>query len=146
MQPVVALVLAVVLLVPTGMELGDRYRIVDRSGDRSADLWLDQTLARLEPGAVIASWWSYSTPLWYAQVIEGRRPDILIIDDRTRLDMNLGDVYHVIDRYLPTRPVYVIRVEPSEIVGIPERYVVEQLVGFDPSTLARIVRRREAAG
>jgi len=146
MQPVVALVLAVVLLVPTGMELGDRYRIVDRSGDRSADLWLDQTLARLEPGAVIASWWSYSTPLWYAQVIEGRRPDILIIDDRTRLDMNLGDVYHVIDRYLPTRPVYVIRVEPSEIAGITERYVVEQLVGFDPSTLARIVRRREAAG
>jgi hypothetical protein len=60
--------------------------------------------------------------------------------------MNLGDVYHVIDRYLPTRPVYVIRVEPSEIAGITERYVVEQLVGFDPSTLARIVSRREAPG
>ena len=53
---------------------------------------------------MIVSWWSYSTPLWYAQVVEGRRPDIYIIDDRTRLDLNLGDVYDVIDALLPTRP------------------------------------------
>ena len=49
----------------------------------------------MEPNAVIVSWWSYSTPLWYAQVIEGRRPDIDIIDDRTRLDREPG-------RRLPT--------------------------------------------
>jgi hypothetical protein len=146
MQPIVAVVLAVVLLVPTAIELPARYRQVDRSSDQSAALWLDQTLARLAPDAVIVTWWSYSTPLWYAQLIEGRRPDISIIDDRTRLDRDLGDVYDVIDRYLPTNPVYVIRVEPSEIAGITERYVVEQLVGFDPSMLARVIRRRGAAG
>ena len=38
----------------------------------------------------IVSWWSYSTPLWYAQRVEGERPDVAIIDDRTRLDENLG--------------------------------------------------------
>ena len=38
------------------------------------------------------SWWSYSTPLWYAQRVEGRRPDIVIVDDRTRLDENLGSI------------------------------------------------------
>jgi hypothetical protein len=146
MQPIVAVVLAVVLLVPTGIELRSRYDTVDRSRDDLAALWLDQTLSRMAPNAVIVSWWSYSAPLWYAQVIEGRRPDISIIDDRTRLDLGLGDVYHVIDHFLPTRPVYVIRVEPSEIAGIAERYVVEQLVGFDASMLARVIRRREAAG
>jgi hypothetical protein len=144
MQPVVVVVLAVVLLVPTAIELGDRYRVVDRSGDLSAPRWLDQTLARMEPNAVIVSWWSYSTPLWYAQVIEGRRRDLFIIDDRTRLDLDLGDVYQVIDRFLPTRPVYVIRIEPSEIRGIAERYVVEQIDGFDTSLLGRVIRRREA--
>ena len=144
MRSVVAVVLVVALLVPTGIDLRGRYQVVDRSGDRSAAYWLDQTLSRMAPGAVIVSWWSYSAPLWYAQLIEGRRPDIFIIDDRTRLDLHLGDVYDVIDRFLPTRPVYVIRVEPAEIAGIAERYVVEQLVGFDPSMLARVLRRREA--
>jgi glycosyltransferase involved in cell wall biosynthesis len=30
-------------------------------------------------------------PLWYAQLVEGRRPEIAIIDDRTRLDEQLGE-------------------------------------------------------
>jgi Protein O-mannosyl-transferase TMEM260-like len=142
MQPVVAVVLAIVLLVPTGIGLTDRYATIDRSGDDYAARWLDRTLAVMEPNAVIVSWWSYSAPLWYAQVIEGRRPDLFIIDDRTRLDLDLGDVYQVIDRFLPTRPVYVIRVEPSEIAGIAQRYVVEQIDGFDPSMLGRVIRPR----
>ena len=55
----------------------------------------------MHENAVVVSWWSYSTPLWYAQLVEGRRPDIDIIDDRTRLDRNLGDIYDVIDANLP---------------------------------------------
>ena len=56
----------------------------------------------MEPNAVIVSWWSYSTPLWYAQRVEGRRPDITIVDDRTRLDENLGELTDVIDSNLAT--------------------------------------------
>lgn len=145
LQPVVALVLAVVLLVPTTIELGDRYQAVDRSHDDTAARWLDVALASMDENAVVVSWWSYSTPLWYAQVIEGRRPDISIIDDRTRLDQNLGDIYDVIDRNLPTRPVYVIRVEPSEIAGIAARYETQPLGPFDPSMIARVIRKREVA-
>ena len=44
----------------------------------------------MQPNAAIVSWWGFSTPLWYAQKVQGRRPDIEIIDDRTRLDQNLG--------------------------------------------------------
>jgi len=145
LRPVVAVVLAVVLLVPTAFDLGHRYEAVDRSHDDTAARWLDTTLSAMDRDAVVVSWWSYSTPLWYAQVIEGRRPDISIIDDRTRLDENLGDIYDVIDRYLPTRPVYVIRVEPSEIAGVAERYETQPLGGFDPSMVERVIRRREAS-
>jgi transmembrane protein TMEM260 (protein O-mannosyltransferase) len=145
LHPVVATVLAVVLLVPTALGLGDRYQAVDRSQDDTAARWLDMALSSMDRDAVIVSWWSYSTPLWYAQVIEGRRPDISIIDDRTRLDQNLGDIYDVIDRNLPTRPVYVIRIEPSEIAGIAERYETQPIGAFDPSMLSRVIRRREVA-
>jgi hypothetical protein len=144
LQPVVAVVLAAVFLVPTAIELQDRYHAVDRSQDTLARVWVDHALSVMERDAVIVSWWSYSTTLWYAQVVEGRRRDIDIIDDRTRLDRNLGDVYDVIELYLPTRPVYVIRIEPAEIAGIRERYVLDPIDGFDPSMLARVVRRHEA--
>jgi hypothetical protein len=117
---------------------------VDRSRDTAARHWVDRTLDVMERDAVIVSWWSYSTTLWYAQVVEGRRPDIRIIDDRTRLDEDLGDIYDVIDRFLPTRPVYVIRIEPAEIAGVADRYVVQQIDGFDPSMLARVISPRQA--
>ena len=68
--------------------------------DRRAGAW--------SPTRVVVSWWSYSTPLWYAQLVEGRRPDVAIVDDRTRLDQDLGDVNDVIDANLG-RPVYLIR-------------------------------------
>jgi hypothetical protein len=71
------------------------------------------------------SWWSYSTPLWYATIVDGRRPDITIVDDRDRLDQNLGDLDQVIARYLPSRPVYLIRNGTSELPAVAERYSIE---------------------
>ena len=78
-----AVAIAVILLVPTATAIRDRAARVDRSGDTAAQRWLDGTLASLPQDALIVSWWSYSTPLWYAQRVEGRRPDVAIIDDRT---------------------------------------------------------------
>ncbi len=99
----------------------------------------------MEPDAVIVSWWSYSTPLWYAQRVEGLRPDIAIIDDRTRLDEDLGSLTDVIDANLPTRPVYVIRLDRREISLLEERYVLDTIDGHDASGLTRVVSLREAA-
>ncbi len=82
------------------------------SRDRLAAIWTDHALDVMEPDALIVSWWSYSTPLWYAQRVEGRRPDIAIVDDRTRLDESLGDLTDVIDANLGKRPVFVIRSDP----------------------------------
>jgi hypothetical protein len=48
-------------------------------------------LAEMEPGAVIVRWWSYSTPLWYAQRVEGRRLDHGLGDFTTVIDAHLGE-------------------------------------------------------
>ena len=144
-RAIVATLLAIVLLVPTALSLGERSARVDRSDDVAARRWLDDSLARLEPNAVVVSWWSYSTPLWYAQHVEGLRPDIAIIDDRTRLDEDLGDIYDVIDANLPTRPVYVIRADPSEVAELERRYILSPISGPDARFLTRVVAPRDAA-
>ena len=94
-------------------------------------------LSALEPNAVVVSWWSFSTPLWYATIVDGRRPDISIIDDRTRLDCNLGELDHVIDLYLPTRPVYLIRNGGSELPALEGRF---QLVPIGAPTASNVIR------
>ncbi len=145
-HPVVAGTLAVALLLPSVLDAPARLHAVDRSRDVTARLWVERALEAFEPDALVLSWWSYSTPLWYVQHVEGRRPDIDIIDDRTRLDRSLGDIYDVIDANLATRPVYVIRMEPLEIAGLRARYVLDPIEGLDASMLMRIVDRRVTAG
>jgi hypothetical protein len=141
-QAIVATGLAVLLLLPTAVAVPDRFEAVDRRDDVLARRWVDRALEAIEQDAVVISWWSYSTTLWYAQLIEGRRPDIDIIDDRTRLDRALGSIYDVIDANLPTRPVYVIRVEPPELAGLRARYVLDGVEGVEASLLARVVGPR----
>ena len=143
---VIAVGLAAALLLPTAIALPARFARVDRSDDLLARRWVDTALATMRPGALVASWWSYSTPLWYAQHIEGQRPDLTVIDDRTRLDLRLGDVSDVIDANLPNRPVYVIRVDPAEIAALERRYVLEYLEGADARHLTRVVAPIETGG
>jgi hypothetical protein len=145
-DPLIALGLAVALLLPTAFALPGRFARVDRSHDLGARDWVDRALLVMRPDAVIVSWWSYSTPLWYAQHIEGRRPDLTVIDDRTRLDQGLGDVTDVIDANLPTRPVYVIRVDPADLALLERRYILQYVDGPDARYLTRVVSRRESAG
>ena len=61
-----------------------------RPATSAARRWLDATLAALPEDAVVVSWWSYSTPLWYGTYVEGRRPDITVIDDRDIVDERPG--------------------------------------------------------
>jgi hypothetical protein len=78
----------------------------------------------LAPNAVVVSWWSYSTPMWYGQYVERWRPDVTIIDDRTMLDQNLGDAQQVLDSYIGKRPLYLIRV-PGDLPRYQQRYVLK---------------------
>jgi hypothetical protein len=134
-------IVGVALLVPTVLVLGPRWQAVDRSAETWPQLWLDEASAVLEPNAVVVSWWSYSTPLWYSQLVEGRRPDVRVIDDRTRLDENLGGVRDVIEANIDTRPVYVIRVQTSDVQALTDQFQIEP-VGL-PGNLFRITGRKE---
>lgn len=136
---------AAVLLAPSLLTAPATFDLVDRSRDREAVAWVDHTLEAMPPGSVIVSWWSYSTPLWYAQRVEGRRPDVVIVDDRTRLDEGLGDITDVIDSYLATNPVFVIRQDEVEADLLAERYVLEPIDGPDARWLMRVVAARAGA-
>ena len=68
------------------------------------------------------------------------------MDDRTRLDENLGDLNDVIDANLPTRPVYVLRLDPREQVALAERYRLQRVDPSDPSGLSKVLGPRETGG
>ncbi len=122
---------AVVLLAPAAQAIPERFRRLDASDETGARRWLDATLHALEEDAVIVSWWSYSTPLWYGQLVEGRRPDVLIVDDRTIVDGDLGHVPMVVERYLGERPVYIVRLD-RDLWEVEERWDIEPVPGIPP--------------
>lgn len=122
-----ALIAAAVLVLPTGAALRPRATLLDESRNTTARIWVDSALAAMAPDAVVVTWWSYSTPLWYAQRVEGRRPDISIVDDRTRLDLNLGGVSDVIEQHLGREPVYLVRSSEDELQMLRSRYRLESV-------------------
>jgi hypothetical protein len=127
-----ALLAAVVAPVP------ERWAAADASGDTRARAWVDALLPRLEPDPVVISWWSYSTPLWYARWAQGERPDMTIIDDRDVLDDGLGDLREVIAGYLDAgRPVYLIRLD-GDLPPFAERFELHEVPDVPGGTVWRV--------
>ena len=126
---VAAAIVGVVLLLPAVDDLDVRRKAADRSNDRSAAAWLREALPAVPQDAVLISWWSTSTPLWYAQKVQGLRPDLFIVDDRTMLDLQLGRAPDVIRRYLGTRPVYVIRANDRDLTELTSQFDMALVAG-----------------
>ena len=124
-----ALGLGLLLVLPSLGGLQERRQLVNRSGDRGAGEWLAQVLPLIADNAVLVSWWSTSTPLWYAQKVEGLRTDIEVIDDRTMLDRDLGRAPDVINRYLGERPVYVIRLPGRDTDELTAQFAMQPVAG-----------------
>jgi hypothetical protein len=140
-----SIALAAVLLVQTGADFSVRAGAVDQRADTVARRWLEATLSEIEPNAVVVSWWSTSTVLWYAQYVDHLRPDLTIIDDRTRLDLNYGEATDVIARFYAARPVYVIRGDPADLARIQVTWNLAPLTVFSPQVY-RVVGPRAAGG
>ena len=102
-----ATVVALGALLPAAA-LVTGYRSHDQSANRAADEWVAAVHAQLPPNAVIVSWWSYSTPLWYHRWILGERPDVTIIDERDILDDGYRTMHNAIVAHLGRRPVFVV--------------------------------------
>jgi len=141
-----AIALGVVLLWPAIGALGARRTLVDRSSERAAQAWLARVLPLIPDNAVLVSWWSTSTPLWYAQKVEGERPDIFIVDDRTMLDLDLGRAPDVINRYLgENRPVYVIRLPGRDTEELTAQFDMTVIAGEGSDAVWQVHGRRVAA-
>jgi hypothetical protein len=146
LRPVGMVVVAALLVGPSLLSLSSRARAVDETDDTAAQTWTKEVLDTVEPNAVIVSWWSYSTPLWYATIVDARRPDVCVIDDRNRLDYNLGDLDQVIDRYIATRPVYLVRNGTSELGALEGRYTLEPLGTPSASNVLAVTATAEHGG
>jgi hypothetical protein len=121
-----SLALAALLVAPTLAAVPERFRQVDQSNWHFAREWLESVLPQLEPDALVVSWWSFSTPLWYAQHVEGRRTDIFVADDRVIIDQGLGSAMQTIDDNLGRRPVYLIRLS-RDLPAFEQRYRLSRL-------------------
>ncbi len=126
---VAAAIVAIVLLLPTIGDLAARRHAADRTDDVGAAQWLDVALPAIAQDAVVVSWWSTSTPLWYAQKVQGLRPDIDIVDDRTMLDRNLGRAPDIIRNNLGVRPVYVIRLDGRDTDELTRIFAMTPVAG-----------------
>ncbi len=137
--------LAAALLAPTAASLSARFEAVDRTTDVRARIWIETVLPLLEPDAVVVSGWSYSTVLWYAQRIEGRRPDIVVVDDTTRQAEGLGTMTDVIEAHLGRRPVYVIRQNQAVVPYLKSRYVIDRPAPEEIGLFIHVLDRRPSA-
>jgi hypothetical protein len=140
----VGVVLGVVLLLPAATDFEARAADANRSTDTSARRWVEAALSQIEDDAVVVSWWSTSTTLWYATYVDGLRPDIFIVDDRTRLDLDYGEATDVIARFLGVRPVYVIRANNHDLGLVLELYDLEPLTVEPATNVYRVVGPRDA--
>jgi hypothetical protein len=138
--------LALALLLPALLAAPQTAARADLGGDTRATSWSRWALQTVDRDAVVLSWWSYSTPLWYRTFVLGERPDVTIVDDRDLLDENLGTVDDVIRATVGTRPVYLVRY-PSEIQDLETRWELEMVA--DPrgqQPIYRVVGPRPGGG
>ena len=95
---------------------------------------------------MLVSWWSTSTPLWYAQKVEGLRPDIFIVDDRTMLDLGLGRAPDVINRYLgEDRSVYAIRLSGPDTNELLAQFRMTKVASDGNTAVWQVLGRLTAA-
>jgi hypothetical protein len=138
----ITVVAGAVLLVGALMPVPTRFASADASDDTWARAWVDALLPQLGPDPVVISWWSFSTPLWYARWAQGERPDMTVIDDRDVLDDGLGDLRDVIDGYLDQgRPVYLIRLD-DDLPPFEARFELEEVPDIPGATVWHVVGRR----
>ena len=142
----IAVFVAIAILIPGINAMSTSRRQADRSNDTAAAGWLAAAMPLFQPNAVVVSWWSTSTTLWYGQKIEGLRPDIFIVDDRTMLDLGLGGASDVIARYLGHQPVYLIRANGRDLALVTKDYELKQLLGGGSDALYEVVGRKVASG
>ena len=139
---VVAGGLAAILVVALVVRNGP---LANRNDDRSAQDYIDAMAAQLPPNAAVMSYWAASPPLWYATLVEGLRPDLLVVDDTNIVYEGWGTRERRIDALICDRPVFVMR--PERRGAQPDARGLHAHRGIPrPRRPRHAVRRPERAG
>ena len=104
------------------------WAAADRSDDRSAAEYADAVFATLPQNAAILTSWDAATPLWYGRYVDGRRPDLLIVDDTNIVYEGWGTREARIASLVCTRPVFIIRANPGDLVPTIASYDLEPVL------------------
>ncbi|MGH2464532.1 MAG: protein O-mannosyl-transferase family, partial [Candidatus Limnocylindrales bacterium] len=86
---------------------GLNWSAADLSADLTGPTYVDAVFSHLPQGAAILSYWDASTPLWYGQHVEGRRSDVLIVDDTNIVYEGWGTRENRIATLICQRPVFI---------------------------------------
>ena len=97
----------------------------DRSADRSGQAYVDAVFSALPPDAAILSYWDASTPLWHGQLVEGFRPDVLVVDDTNIVYENWVTRERRIASLICNRPVFILRLSDGDLVPTRAAYRLE---------------------
>ncbi len=129
--PIAAIAFAVMLMAVN-------LPAADRSGDRSARIYVDTLFAALPENAAIFSFWGASPPLWHAQFVLGERPDVLIVDDTNIAYEGWGTREARIDSVICSRPVFILPVNAGILDPTRERFTVTEALTVRIGSLSPI--------
>ena len=114
-----------VLLVPGIGAIAGPGGAVDRSGDRTASRLAGRRCCPSSIRTASSSAGGATRPRYGThRTSRAGIPDVWIVDDRTRLDEDLGSVADVIDANLGKRPVYLIRL-PDDVATLEASYALD---------------------
>ncbi len=94
------------------LALAVNWPLVDIHNDTRARDRAEAALALAGPDAIILGWWTSVPSIHYQQLVEGRRPDVLVIN---RFLIGAEEMYTLIDSSLGRRPVYVMELDEGLI-------------------------------
>ncbi len=118
------LVGAIALVFAVGLAVTN-WSAADRSAERGGDEFIDTVLGALPPNAAILSEWDASTPLWHAQYVLDRRPDVLIVDDTNIVYDGWGTRERRIASLICERPVFIVRLKDQDLIATQAAYRLE---------------------
>lgn len=93
---------AFVLVV--GIAIVANWQQVDRSNDWSTRIQSETIMATVEPNAIVFGWWETVPALEYLQLVEGKRPDVTLIN---RFLISGENMNHLIANEIGERPIYI---------------------------------------
>jgi hypothetical protein len=91
------------------------WQAADRSGDRSADVFVDTVFEAIPENAAILSQWDASTPMWHARYVLDQRLDVLIVDDTNIVYEGWGTRERRVADLICERPVFILRLRDADL-------------------------------